>query len=184
MSPYGTKYALSPEPTKGRKPPHCRRSASSVSSRCMGAPLRRRLAEIGREGFVDLLAKILGRMSGLLLEEPFAIPTVRTIQRRYPSQRAKPFVDAELRFDMRTAVSANDPVKRQTQWAKAAIDAYAHKKSNLQMQIGVMFPLPRCEAMMSETALRSISQAWCALEPLLDVLSGSVGNAELDQLLK
>ena len=45
-------------------------------------------------------------------------------------------------------------IKHQAQWAEAAIDAYGYKKSNLQMQIGVMFPLPGCATMMSKTALR------------------------------
>jgi len=30
MSPFGTKREFSPERLKGRKPPHCRRSASNV----------------------------------------------------------------------------------------------------------------------------------------------------------
>ncbi len=49
----------------------------------MQRPLRGRLKAIGLDGFTELLAQILGRLSGLLSKEPNAIPTVRTVQRRY-----------------------------------------------------------------------------------------------------
>ena len=136
----------------------------------MRNPMLKHLKELGCVGFVELLRTILGRMPELLEMEPFAVPTVRTKQRRYPAQRAKPFVDAELRFDIRTALENQQPIKHQLQWANAVFETYAHKKSNLQMQIGVIFPISRCETMMTENAIQSISRAWRAHQPLFQIL--------------
>ena len=54
---------------------------------------RRRLVELGSDGFLDMLRQVLENMKLVLDDEPLAAPTLRIVQRRYPTQRAAPFVD-------------------------------------------------------------------------------------------
>jgi hypothetical protein len=133
---------------------------------------RKRLVEVGEEGFQDLLGQVLERMSQVLRIEPLAVPTLRVIQRRYPSQRAKPFVDALLEVDLRTVVERRPRLrkqpKKQTEWLQAAFGSFSNKNSNIQMQVGVVFPFERCPTLETPRSITLISAAWCACRPLLD----------------
>ena len=127
---------------------------------------RRRLVELGSDGFLDMLRQVLENMKPFLDDEPLAAPTLRIVQRRYPTQRAAPFVDGFLAVDIRTAIDSAAKVRKQPQWVEAAYSAFANKRSNLQMQIGVVFPFERCPRLGSDLALGLISKSWSACRPL------------------
>lgn len=125
------------------------------------------LKEIGLEGFRAICSEILENLKPLIDDEPNAIPTMRSVQRRYPSQRSVPFLDAELAFDLRTAFNTDHPAKYQPQWFDALYDVFANKRSNYQFQIGVVFPHGSCESMRSSQSLKLLARSWIACEPLI-----------------
>lgn len=146
------------------------------------SPFRKSLINLGEGGFVELVRGILANVEAdVLSKEPFATPTLRAIQRRYPSLRSVPFTDSISEFDLRTAFPGKDPVKHQPEWLAAVFKAFCKKRSNLQVQIGVRFEIGRCGAMRSETALDLIARSWLACKPLIDLeLATSVFNVAAD----
>jgi hypothetical protein len=82
--------------------------------------VRRTLIDLGENGFQLLMAKVVKNLKPLLRKCPGATPRFRGLQRRYPSQRAAPFIDARIDFDLRTAVPRAGPPKAQPQWLTAA----------------------------------------------------------------
>jgi len=72
------------------------------------------------------------------------------IQRRYPSQRATPFIDARIDFDLRTAIPFGGPPKTQPRWLSAAYGSFVNKEtSNYQIQTRrrvSLWALPRASA--------------------------------------
>jgi PD-(D/E)XK nuclease superfamily len=131
---------------------------------------RRRLIELGISGFHALLSEVLLNLSGVLKSERFAVPTLRVVQRRYPTQRARPFLDAALEVDLRTAIDRGTRItkqpRKQPEWIDAAYNAFSNKRSNLQMQVGVVFPFERCPLMDTTHALKLIAGSWIACGPL------------------
>ena len=125
------------------------------------------LKALGLDGFRAICFKVLENLKPLLADEPNAVPTMRSTQRRYPSQRSIPFLDAELEFDLRTAFNSCHPAKHQPQWLDALYDVFANKNSNYQFQVGVVFKHKNCEGMKSSTALELIAKSWIACEPLI-----------------
>jgi len=125
------------------------------------------LKALGLEGFRTTCSAILENLKPLIDDEPNAIPTMRSVQRRYPSQRSVPFLDAELEFDLRTAFNTDHPVKYQPQWFDALYDVFANKRSNYQFQIGVVFPHGSCVSMRSSESLKLLARSWIACEPLI-----------------
>jgi hypothetical protein len=105
------------------------------------------LKALGLDGFRAISFDILENLKPLLDDEPNAVPTMRGVQRRYPSQRSVPFLDAELEFDLRTAFDTDHAAKHQPQWFDALYDAFANKRSNYQFQVGVVFKHNSCESM-------------------------------------
>jgi hypothetical protein len=71
--------------------------------------VRRKLIGLGENGFQLLITKVVKNLKPLLLRCPGARPCFRGLQRRYPTQRATPFIDARIDFDLRTAVPQSGP---------------------------------------------------------------------------
>ncbi len=131
------------------------------------------LKSFGLDGFRTICFEILENLRPLLENEPNAIPTMRSFQRRYPSQRSVPFLDAVLEFDLRTAFNTDHPAKHQPQWFDALYDAFANKRSNYQFQIGVVFKHNNCENMKSTNSLKFLATSWIACEPLISAAISS-----------
>lgn len=130
---------------------------------------RRSLVHLGEEGFSDLAFSILSNLQReILSKEPLAIPTMRAVQRRYPTQRSVPFVDGLIEFDLRTANPDGGLVKHQPQWLSSIFEAFSRKRSNLQVQIGMKFELARCPTMHRTDALELVARTWLACKPLID----------------
>lgn len=138
---------------------------NSVNSR-----MRRNLINLGEQGFEELARKILANLKPFLRRHQGATPWFRGVQRRYPSQRATPFVDARIDFDLRAAVQAGGPPKAQPRWLSAAYGAFADKRgTNYQIQMGIIFRYERCPELKQEDALELIAASWLACKPLVDL---------------
>jgi len=134
---------------------------------------RRRLVDLGSDGFQDLLEHVNRRLMKALGSAKGAAPWGIVVQRRYPSQRAAAIVDAKIEYDLRTAFPATNKksqVKVQTQWLQATYDALCHKRSNLQVSVGAVFPYGFCPSTTKPEIINSISEVWLACKPLLEVM--------------
>ena len=132
--------------------------------------MRRNLRKLGEAGFQALTQEIVTSLTPLLRKHAGATPQLRGVQRRYPSQRATPFVDARIEFDLRTAVPTGDGPKAQARWLAAAYDAFVNKGGmNYQMQVGVQFHYERCPDIRHGDALDLIAAAWLGCKPLIDL---------------
>ncbi len=139
--------------------------------------IRNRLTKIGEEEFTSLLTLVRDRILSALRREPAASPWMKIVQRHYPTQRSAPIVDAELEFDLRTAVRGKCDsnalkVKQQSEWLSATYAAMCNRRSNLQVQVGAIFPNAACSEIQTERAIDLIADTWIGCKPLLDVLRG------------
>ncbi|MCP1761995.1 PD-(D/E)XK nuclease family protein [Bradyrhizobium japonicum] len=132
--------------------------------------MRRNLIKLGEDGFQQLATRVVNNLKPLLRKHPGATPWCRGVQRRYPSQRAIPFVDARIDFDLRTAVPQSGSPKVQPRWLSAAYSSFVNKEgSNYQMQMGVLFRYDRCNELRDANALDLVAAAWLACRPLVDL---------------
>ena len=132
--------------------------------------MRRNLIALEEDGFQMLIENVVGRMAPLLKAHKGATPLFRGIQRRYPTQRSAPFIDAKIEFDLRTAFDAGGPPKAQPKWLSAAYGAFVEKEgSNYQIQVGVVFRYDNCPEVGDEDATDLIASAWLACKPLVDL---------------
>jgi hypothetical protein len=141
----------------------------------MRSECRRRLLELGRDGFVELVLGVVSRMEKSLSRARGFVPWLQLFQRRYPTPRSLPIVDARLEFDLRTALPAGggkgeSEVRPQREWLDSAFDVFGNKRSNMSMEIGAAFPYALCEAVGKPEALSYFAAAWIACRPILDVI--------------
>ena len=140
-----------------------------------GIRSRRRSKLLG--GSLEAFSKVIGaattNLKSVLRDEPTARPRVVVVQRFYRSQRAKPELHAQLRFDPRTFFPTRGaPVKHQPQWLKATYEALKHRgQSNLQLQIGVDFPYQTCTRVRTPAAVELVADVWSACKPVIDAVS-------------
>jgi hypothetical protein len=134
---------------------------------------RRNILSLGFVGFSDLMSKVNQNLNEALKGATGAAPWVIVLQRRYPSQRSAAITDAILQYDLRTAFPSStnkQVVKTQSQWLTATYNALEHKKSNLQVAVGAIFPYKNCKAQKSPGILNYIAGTWLACKPLLKVM--------------
>ncbi|WP_185235412.1 hypothetical protein [Teredinibacter franksiae] len=132
---------------------------------------RKNLTSLGYERFRVLIAEVVENLEPLIDREPRLSPWCTSVQRRYPSQRSVPIVDATLEFDLRTAIESTEPkVKPQEAWLIAAYDTLCNKKSNYQIQIGAVIPFEDARCVPSKELLSLVKGIWLACRPLLDVV--------------
>jgi hypothetical protein len=132
--------------------------------------MRRNITALGEDGFQALAEEIVGNMKALLRKHPGATPWFRGVQRRYPSQRATPYIDATIDFDLRTAVRLPNAPKLQPRWLAAAYGSFVEKEgTNYQIQIGALFRYERCPELRRPDASNLIAEAWLACKPLVDL---------------
>ncbi len=132
--------------------------------------MRRNIVKLGESGFQELATQVVKNMKGLLQKHPGATPWFRGIQRRYPSQRATPFIDARIDFDLRTAIPTSGPPKAQPRWLSAAYGSFVNKENtNYQIQMGVVYRYEHCPEMRQPDAINLIAEAWLACKPLVDL---------------
>lgn len=126
---------------------------------------RRNLVALGPEGFRALVLDAAKGVEEAAKSVPRARPELYAIQRHYMSQRSEPIVDAEVRFDVRTAAPRKSSrVYVQPQWIELAYRLLAEKRSNIQFGIGAALPYGS-SAMKSEGILDIVAGVWCACRP-------------------
>ena len=132
--------------------------------------MRGNIKALGEDGFQALAEKIVRNMGSLLRKHPGATPWLRGVQRRYPSQRATPYIDATIDFDLRTAAATTNAPKRQPRWLAAAYGSFVNKEgANYQIQIGALFRYDRCPELRRADSIDQIAAAWLACKPLVDL---------------
>jgi hypothetical protein len=132
--------------------------------------MRRNLIKLDDAGFQMLIESIVTNLKPLLHDHRGATPLFRGVQRRYPSQRAVPFIDAQIEFDLRTAIPSDGPPKTQPRWLSAAYGSFVNKeRSNYQIQIGVHFGYEHCPELRQANSIDLIESAWLACKPLVDL---------------
>jgi hypothetical protein len=129
--------------------------------------MRGNIRELGEVGFLQLTETLLDNMKPLLRKVRGATPWFRGVQRRYPSQKSPPFVDARIDFDLRTAVVNSGAPKAQPRWLSAAF--VAKGGSNYQIQMGVIFRHGKCSELRRANAIDLVARAWLACKPLVDL---------------
>jgi hypothetical protein len=136
----------------------------------VNAVMRRNLIKLGEGGFQGLAKDVVNNLKPLLRSHAGAAPWFRGVQRRYPSQKAAPFIDARIDFDLRTAVPSSAAPKAQPRWLSAAYSSFAHKEgTNYQIQMGVLFRYDRCPELRRANAVDLVAAAWLACKPLIDL---------------
>ena len=140
---------------------------------------RKRLLAGGFEGFRFLFETILNNLNAALGTVEGAAPWIEVIQRRYPSQRSEPIIDARLQFDLRTGFeTCETSVKEQPQWLTAAYDALSQKNSNLQLGVGAIFRYERCPTVQRADILDHVAQTWLACKPLIETMVAPKARAQ------
>ena len=138
---------------------------------------RRNLLAGGRDGFCGVFRMLLNNFSKSLKGVGGAAPWVEIVQRRYPTQREEPIIDARMQFDLRTAFEGHrtvgNSVKVQHQWLEATYEALAAKNSNLQLGVGAIFRYERCPDVHTPKILNHVARVWLGCKPLIDTLIGS-----------
>lgn len=130
--------------------------------------MRGHLKEIGKDGFQDLLSGIEQRLRKVLATAPSSKPMLYLVQRHYLSQRSSPVVDGRMDVDLRTALnSSSTGLKHQPMWCESIYNILIHKKTNIQWGIDVHY-YHNDKVMQSRKALRTISETWIAMKPLVD----------------
>ena len=133
--------------------------------------LRKALVGLGPERFGEVLGKVLKGARPVLAKEPAAVPYLMLLQRHYPSQRSEGIVDGRLEFDLRTAFGdAECPVKEQSEWLDLAYHAFAGRRSNLQLSVGISFPYAFCESVRQRGFADMVEKSWLACAPLLEAM--------------
>ena len=132
--------------------------------------MRRNLKQLSEAGFQALVKEVIDNLQPLLRDHKGATPWFRGVQRRYPSQKATPYIDAKIEFDLRTAVPSSGAPKTQPRWLSAAYASFVNKEgSNYQMQMGVVFRYEQCPELRQADAIELIVAAWLACRPLVDL---------------
>ena len=133
--------------------------------------MKANIGALEKMGYAALVEEICKNLALLLRKVPGAVPTFRGVQRRYSSQRAVPYIDALIEFDLRTALHSLKGPKFTPIWLDAAYEAWTNKSGmNYQFQIGVKFPYRTCtKALGDKNCLNLFAEVWLACLPLLDL---------------
>lgn len=119
--------------------------------------LLRRLSDDSYEDFSARLESALGSIQKELKGVKGYKPVIRLVQRHYKTQRSKAVIDGLMDVDLRACFGGKDgltgkSIKRQEEWLHAFYALLANKRSNLQFQIGVVFPFDGCPDIKTEHA--------------------------------
>jgi hypothetical protein len=137
--------------------------------------MRRQLLSGGYEAFKAAVARCIEQGRALSNQDTGAVPSFEVLHRHYVT-RQRSTLDAYLEFDPRTAFTGYGPIERQEEWLRSAYDAFADKRSNLQIGIGAAFRYGVSTTVSAPEFARSVVAAWCATAPVLDLLRGAASE--------
>lgn len=133
----------------------------------MRGDFRSRLAGIGLEEFVDVLAEVESNMRPLIRLVQGAQPMALLVQRHFLTQNSHATEDANLRTDLRTVIPrGKGRVKYQPEWIAAIFEILTHKRSNLQLQLAIGFPTTSPHV-QSAYAADLVADTWIACRPFI-----------------
>ncbi|MEP7241791.1 MAG: hypothetical protein ABI697_12970 [Devosia sp.] len=136
----------------------------------MDGIIRRRIIDLGREGFAEQVEQILRAMRPLLEAHPGIVPWFRGIQRRYVNPSIVRAVDGSLEFDLRTAVPTIGGPKYQRQWLDTAFGMFEKRDgANYQMQVGAQLRFKDCPELSEASSVGLLAEIWLACSPLITV---------------
>jgi hypothetical protein len=122
------------------------------------------------EEFSDRI-QLVNRRLRSVVRRTGGTPQAILVQRHYKTQRSKGVEDCLLKFDLRTALPRSDrsrgSVKSQSEWARIAFQALKSRRSNLQFQVGMMFPYTECPVVRSPKLTSLIVETFLACQPLI-----------------
>jgi len=125
------------------------------------------LANIGFDGFLDIIKEIELKLRPVIKKSAGAKPMLYATQRHYRSQRSDAEIDGRIDVDLRTAIRGNGTlVKYQPQWVEAIYELLVHKKANIQLGFDVQF-LYSSKAIRSAEAVALFADSWIAMSPIL-----------------
>ncbi len=129
------------------------------------------LSNLGEEGFKSAVNEVLGKMRPLLSQCPGMEPRLRIYQRHWPKRSVPPQTDAHLDIDLRTYGNKDgDKMKFQPEWIEAVFAILKSKKSNIEMQVGAVFPYRTCKAIQEPKALDFVAATWIACQRYISAL--------------
>lgn len=122
--------------------------------------------------FHEQFRHVLVNLRGVIGDQDGVVPIVEAVQRRYPSQRSAPFMDATVEFDLRTAFE-NDlgwhvSPKQQPQWLTAVYESLSQKRSNIQIAVGARFQYDSCSWTQTPEIAGYLAKTWLACKPIID----------------
>ena len=143
----------------------------------MNRAFLKRLVGLSHDDFSTKLESALSSIMKNLHEVRGYRPVIRVVQRHYKSQRSSAVIDGEMTVDLRACFGGEDShtgrsIKPQEQWLKAVYELLNNKRSNIQFQIGVVFPYDLCPELQSRDADKLFVNTFRALNPLVkDVMA-------------
>lgn len=175
LAPQGSTFTNAPHLTLGVHEESV--EAMLTFPHAMDRSIRRRVTNLGTEGFQHCIGAVLDNMKPLLDRYPGMVPTFRGIQRRYRTQTIVRAIDALIEFDLRTAFPTTDGPKHQASWLHTGFAAYATPGiSNYQIQIGALLPYRDCPELREPMAVEAMAEVWLACKPLLDVALPTIAS--------
>lgn len=144
----------------------------TIPNRIKGS-LRRNLMSGGDKRFKMLIGGVKENLRRNLSPVKGYIPWLQIVQRRYPTQKSAPIIDAKLEFDLRTSFTSKrnkNAVKIQKQWIDTTYQAFFNRKSNLQITVGVIFPYRTCKKCKAPEILDYVIKAWLSCKPVYDAI--------------
>jgi len=142
-----------------------------------GIKSRLRSGLLGRseEEFRERIQLVNYRLSQIV-KRSGGTPQAVLVQRHYRTQRSKGVEDCLLMFDLRTALPAEDksrgPIRSQPEWVGTAYQALKARRSNLQFQIGVMFPYIDCPMVRTPKLASFVVETFLACQPIIQAATG------------
>ena len=129
------------------------------------------LSNLGEDGFKNAVNEVLEKMRPLLSQCPGMEPRLRIYQRHWPKRSVPPQTDARLDIDLRTYGNKDgDKIKFQSEWVEAVFTILKSKKSNIEMQVGAVFPYRTCKAIQEPKALDFVAVTWIACQRYISAL--------------
>jgi hypothetical protein len=132
----------------------------------------------GIESFQELVTEAAYGMRKVTQLDPAAQPYIQVIQRHYLSQSSPPVEDAVLKYDFRTTINTRKSKvqKFQPQWLQATYDVMTARRSNIQFELGVIFPYRESKIIKSSKAIDALEASFVAMSPFLKTAIGR-GNS-------
>ncbi len=125
---------------------------------------------MGDTAFRKLIERLEKRVRPVVRKTKNARPKIYLEQKHYPTQSAPAKIDARIEADLRTlAGPSNSRVKHQPQWIDAIYELLVHKKSNMQLGVGVDFQYDGL-IVRSPEAVDLFAETWIALSPLIELV--------------